>query len=260
MIQFIYEEAGNVQYGETKATQMRSDILSFQIKMLEWRETLAPKFYQYGLSAGARYSNYLTQDNLYDSCVLEFSIGFWQYQQDYTTLKNCLAMSENTSAALTEKQNNFFNFFVGITSPEDVSLNNEFTPYYIQAYQELGNYGYDFSYIRNALPEGVTLTITEEEESTLMWKLVLNESQLALPHKELAYSKINNMLATTNKQFVIIYGSSDPWYAVRPDDVDRDNISIYVNTKHPHGANISNFGTKIQREILSKIKTALGVQ
>ncbi|MBO4855758.1 MAG: hypothetical protein J5511_00080 [Bacilli bacterium] len=260
MIKFINEEAGNVQYGETKAAQMRADILSFQIKMLEWRDTLAPTFYEYGLSQGANYSSYLTQDNLYDSCVLEFSIGFWQYYQDYTTLKKCLAMEETTSSQLANKQTACLNYFIGITSPQDVSINNEFTPYYIQAYQELGNYGYDFSYIRNALPEGVSLTVTPEEESMLMWKLVLNESQLALPRKELMYSKINNMLATTTKPFVIIYGSSDPWYAVRPDDVDRENISIYVNTKHPHGANISNFGSKVQREILTKIKTALGVE
>ena len=260
MIKFIYEEAGNDRYGETKAAQMRNDILSFQLKMLEWRDTLAPQFYQYGLDSHAVYSNYLTQDNLYDSCVLEFAIGYWQYYQNASTITRCLNMAESNATELRNKQNAFFSEFVSVTSPGDVSLNNAFTPYYIQAYQELGNYGYDFSYIRNALPEGVTLTVTEQQEADLMWKLVLNENQLALPRKEIMEPKISNMLATTNDQFIILYGSSDPWYSVRPQDVERDNISIYVDTKHTHDTSVSNFPKSVREEILGKIKTILEIE
>ncbi len=259
MIKFLYEEAGNDRYGEINAAKMRNDILSFQLKMLEWRDVLAPEFYEYGLESGAVYSNYLTQDNLYDACILEFAIGYWQYYQNYNTIANCLNMSEDTETELRNKQIKFFTTFVNITSPEDVSLNNEFTPYYIQAYQELGNYGYDFSYIRNALPEGVRLTVTEQQEADLMWKLVLNENQLALPHKEIMEPKISNMLATTNDKFVILYGSSDPWYSVRPQDVDRENVSIYVNTSYTHNTCVSSYPTEVKNEILGKIKSALGI-
>ena len=258
---FIYEEAGDLQYGETKAEQMRNDILSFQLKMLEWRDTLAPKFYQDGITMGCNYSSYATQDRIYDASVLEFSVGFWQYYQQYSTITSCLKMSESTATQLANKQNSFYQAFTGIISPADVDMNNEFTPYYIQAYQELGNYGYDFSYIRNALPEGVTLTVTEQEEADLMWKLVMNESQLSIGHKELMEPKISNMLATTNDQFIILYGSSDPWYSVRPEDVtNRENISIYVNTHYPHTTSISNYDQMTKSEILNKIKTILEIE
>ena len=94
-----------------------------------------------------------------------------------------------------------------------------------------------------------------------MWKLILNENQLALPRKELVYTKINNMLEITNDNFIIIYGSSDPWYAVRPNDVTgRDNISIYVNPNYPHTTNISNFPTEVKNEIMNKIKTILEIE
>ena len=170
-------------------------------------------------------------------------------------------MAEDTPTQLANKQNKFYQAFTNIISPDDVGMNNPFTPYYIQAYQELGNYGYKFSYIRNALPEGVTLTITEQEEPDLMWKLVLNESQLSIGHKELMEPKISHMLETTDQQFIILYGSSDPWYSVRPEDHgDRDNISIYVNEKYPHTTNIQNYPTAVKTEILGKIKTALGVE
>ena len=94
-----------------------------------------------------------------------------------------------------------------------------------------------------------------------MWKLVLNEEQRKLPKKELMCPKIENMLQTTDQQFIILYGSSDPWYAVRPSDVEgRDNISIYVNTTHPHTTTISNFDTIAKNEILSKVKAALDIE
>ena len=260
MIQFLNEEVGNIQYGEEKAKEMRDNILAFQVKMIQYRDTFASRFYEEGLAANAKYSSYATQDNLYESAVLEFGIGFWQYYQSYSTVKSCLNMKENTSANIAKKKEAFYSCFTNIISPSDLGIDNDFTPYYIQAYQELVNYGYDFSYLRNALPEGTTLTVTEQEESDLMWKLVLSENELALGHKELIGPKINNMLATTNDQFIILYGNSDPWYAVRPTDVNRENISIYVNPHYPHTTNIQNYDENVKNEILQKIKTALGVE
>ena len=258
---FIYEEAGDEQYGKTKAAEMRQNILSFQIKMLEYRSYLAPRFYEEATSSGEVFSDLMTQDNLYDASVLEFGVGFWQYYQTYSPITSCLNMSEITLQQKQEKREAFYDTFTNVISPSDVSINNPFTPYYIQAYQELGNYGYDFSYIRNALPNGVTLTVQPSEDTSVMWNLVLNEAQRALPRKELMGPKIEHMLETTEDQFIILYGSSDPWYSVRPQDVEgRDNISIYVNTSHPHTTNIANFDTVTKNEILNKIKTILEVQ
>lgn len=260
MIKFVNEEAGDIQYGEETAAEMRNNVLAFQIKMLEWRNTLAPRFYNDGISQGATFSEYATQDNLYDASVLEFGIGFWQYYQSYSSLKSCLNMAENTASNLNKKKEKFYTFFTSICGPADLSVNGEYTPYYVQAYQELGNYGYDFSYIRNALPEGVTLTVSEQDEVDLAFKLALNETQYQLPHKELIYTKINNMLKTTDQHFIILYGSSDPWYSVRPDDVTgRSNISIYVNDNRPHTTTVANFDPEVRDEILGKIKTILQI-
>ena len=261
MIHFLDQETGNVAYGEAKAAEMRQDMLSFQLKLLEYRDVLAPRFYQEGLSSGAIYSNYTTADNLFDASVMEFEVGFWQYDQNYDAVKAALNMSESTASEKEAKLEECYDVFTSVCSPEDLGMNNEYTPYYIQAYQELGNYGYDFTKIRNNLPEGVNLSVTREEETALMWKLVLSDVERSVGHKELIYSKINNMLQTTEDEFVIIYGSSDPWYAVRPDDVtDRENISIYVNKKHPHGACISNFDSQAKKRITLRIKAALGIE
>ena len=256
MVKFINEEAGDVQYGEEIASKMREDVLAFQIKLLEYRDTLAPRFY----NAGNNYSSYATVDSLYDAAIIEFGIGFWQYYQEYNDIVNCLNMEETTTTQIEQKQNRFYYTLTSSVEPNDLSVNNAYTPYYIQAYQELGNYCYDYSYIREALPENVTLSVKEEDEQDLAYKLALSDVELGLGHKELIGPKINEMLKTTKDQFIMIYGSSDPWYAVRPDDVkDRDNVSIYVNPHYPHTTNISNFDEAVTNEILTKIKTILDI-
>ena len=257
MMKFIYEEAGNQQYGPNRAKEIRNEVLNFQVKMLEYRDTLATKFYNSGTNKKVKYSAYATKDILFDVAVLEFGIGFWQYYQNKQRLETVLAMPETTQTELSKKRNDFYTFFTSVITPSDLSINNEFTPYFVQAYQELGNYGYDFSYIRNALTENAHLVITEEEELDAAFKMSLTQEQLKLEQKELMYTNINEMLQTTDMQFVLIYGSSDPWYSVRPDDVTRDNIYIAVNTNYPHTANISNFDSDKKVEILNRIKSIL---
>ena len=261
MFKFIYEEAGDQQYGEERAKELRDEILEFQLKMLEYRDDFAPKFYNEGLKSDINYSSLTTQDNLYDCAILEFSVGFWQYYQSYSSLEKCLKMPETSEDEVTSKKDAFYKYFTKIVSPSDLGCDDEYTPYYIQAYQELGNYGYDFHYIRDALEDQSLLTVSEDEEKDLMFNLVLNDEEHKIEKKELVYTKINNMLKTTDLQFIIIYGSSDPWYAVRPDDVEgRDNINIYVNTKYPHTASIENFDKFKSGEIIEKIKTILELE
>lgn len=261
MMKFIFEEAGDKQYGETRAKKYRDEVLEFQTTLLSYRNVLAPKFYQDGIKAGCQFSELTTADNLFDAAVIEFGIGFWQYNQDYKKLENTLKTVKSTTETLTNKQNACYSMLTSVSSPSDLAVNNEFTPYYVQAYQELGNYGYDFSYIRNALTDKALLTVKEDEERDLMFNLALTNEERKLEKKPLMYTKINEMLKTSEENFIIIYGSSDPWYAVRPDDVERDNVSIYVSETTPHGTFIgSSFGTTIKNEILTKIKTILGME
>ena len=254
MLKFVYEEAGNQQYGATNAAKYRNEVLQFQLKLLEYRDVLAPRYYQDSIATGKTFTSYATQDVMFDGAVLEFAIGMWQYYQSFSSMESVFAMSEGDN-----KVNACYNYFTSICAPGDLAINTNFHPYYVQAYQELGNYGWDFSYIRNA---GGNLAITEEQATEdISWKVLLSDEQREMGHKELMNEKINNMLKTTDLQFIILYGSSDPWYSVRPEDVtDRENISIFVNTSYPHTTCISNFSTLKKKDITSKIKKILNVQ
>ena len=257
MVKFIYEEAGDLQYGESRARELRNEVLQFQLKLIEYRDVLAPQIYQEGIEAGITFNSYTNADNLYDMLILDCGIGFWQYYQTYRSLERTLALPETTPEEIANKQASCASYLKSIVSVYDCDPHSALFPYYIQAYQELGNYKYDFQYLRNAMTGDMTLSVTEEEEDDLCWNMMFNESMLELEQKDLMYENINNMLATTDLQFVILYGSSDPWYAVRPDDVTRDNINIYVNKNNPHTTSISNFDADETKEILDKIKSIL---
>ena len=258
MIKFLREETGDLQYGEERAEELRNEVLEFQLKLLEYKNVLAPKYYQAAISKGTNLTSYATQDRLYDVVVAEFEIGFWQYYQSYSKLENCLNLPETTPEEIENKQNKCYSYLTSIIGEDELGIDGAFTPYYVQAYQELGNYGYDFSYIREALTDQSLLTISEEDEEELGWNIVLSDVERSLEQKELVCPRINEMLQTTEDQFIILYGSSDPWYAVRPDDVnDRDNINIYVNDNYPHTMCISNFDKEVKEEIIAKIQSVL---
>ena len=253
---FIYEEAGDRQYGKEQAAKYRSEVLEFQIKMLEYRDEFAPKYFNSAKSENVKLSTYATADNIYDAAILEFAYGLWQYYQSFDKMEDILKLSDSNS----NKKNRLYNYFTSIINISDLAVDDEFAPYYVQAYQELGNYGYDYSYIREAIKGNskAYISVDENEEQYLAKHLLLNEELYKLPEKELCYTAINNMLKTTNEKFIIIYGSSDPWYSVRPDDVTgRDNISIYVNTSAPHSACISNINARVAEEIITKINQYL---
>ena len=263
MANFIYEEIGDEQMGAADAKKVRKEVLNFQVKMLEYRDTFVNKFYTEGIDDDCEFATDVTADFLYDVAIHEFAIGFWQYEQKISTLERVLALPEATEEQQATKKKQCYSFFRSVVSPEDVSINNEFTPYYIQSLQELGNYGYDFDYIRTALADikdkdtSGYLTITKEEEEGAILKVCLSEEQRKFAQKELMYSKINKMLKESTDQFILIYGSSDPWYSVRPDDVKRDNVMIVVDTKHPHTTNISNLESSQRVDVMNKIKSIL---
>ena len=68
------------------------------------------------------------------------------------------------------------------------------------------------------------------------------------------------MLKTTNDYFIFIYGSSDPFYSVRLDDIKgRDNIMYYVDDEYAHQSVIQTLGEDKMEEVINKIKSILGI-
>lgn len=256
-IPFLNEEIGDIQYGRQEAARLRKVMLDFQLKLLEYRDDLAPRYFAAGLADGGECSKHADADIVYDMTVIDFAFAFWMYYQRFDVLEQYLAMPERNDTELAAKRDAFLEALLEFCPP-NFTLNGSMTPYYIQAYQELGSPGYDFSYLREAYGDPDIISISAEDDGKMYWDAIFNDAELELEQHEPFYERINEMLRTTDDHFIIIYGSSDPYYSLRPKDVhDRDNISIYVNDNRPHSAKISNFDEDVKEEMLAKIRGIL---
>ena len=259
-VRYINEEIGDIYYGEEVAAEMRATVLQFQVKLMEYKEILAPLFFQDALDSGVEVTEFLTPGIAYDMAVGDCGFAFWQYYQHlYPYLKEIVDMPEESEEEITAKQEQFYVWISGLAAI-NYGPNDPITPYFIQAYQELGATAYDFSYIRAALGDRDLFSVQPEEEQDLFWRAIFNDGELQLPRKELMAPYIEEMLRTTNDNFIIIYGSSDPFYSMRTADVvGRPNISIYVDDQHAHQSTIQTFDEETMEEIINKIKTILEI-
>lgn len=256
---FVYTEAGNVTYGEEKAKEYRDITTDFVIKLLEYRDDFAPKAYKAATKAGCQFVDGFNQDVLYDISVMEFPIGEWQYYHNFSSLKKCLDMPDTD---LEAKKNAFYSIYSSMSPISDLEFGGIYQPYFVQAYRELGDYGYNVSYLKAAIEEkgsSATLTLSDEEFINAYEQVTMSqEMRDNLPRMELMGPKITKFLKETDCNMILIYGASDPWYSIRPEDpVDNPHVRIYVNEKLTHDAAVSNFGTVVKKEILDYIHSII---
>ena len=251
LYKFVFEEAGNIAYGEEKAKEYRDITTNFMIKLLEYRDDFADLAYDTRYT----YSDKMTKDILYDLSVLEFPIGEWQYYRNFSALEKCLKMSDDD---LEAKKNAFYKIYSSQSPISSLEFGGEYQPYYIQAYRELGNYCHDTSYLEAAIKESgsdAKLVLTEATAITAFENSCIStEMASKLPRLELMGPKIEKFLKETDCNFILIYGASDPWYSIRPEDpVDNPHVKIYVNERLTHDAGVSNFDNITKNEILNYI-------
>ena len=258
-VKYIYEEIGDDFYGKELAKEMRDNVLAFQVKLFEYKEVLSPRFYQDALDEGVLVTEYLNPKYAYDMAVMDLGFAFWQYYQYlYDYLVQVLTMSEDTEEDIQAKQDEFYVWLYG-TASINYGTNSAFTPYFIQAYQELGNIGYDFSYIREALGDEDFVSIGKEDEKDILWKCMFDDGKINIEHIGLIAPHIENMLKNTKDKFIIIYGSSDPFYSVKTDDVDNPNVTYFVDKENAHSSYIQTLNAEDMAKALALIKEALGV-
>lgn len=126
----------------------------------------------------------------------------------------------------------------------------------VQANTELGNYGANLSNLRKAIKDkGSTakITISEDEEATIGMKCFYSPAEQARFEKytNKLYQEMSEWIKTTDEKLIMIYGISDPWYSVRINDVERENVHIFVHPEHNHKAAIGNFPESQKSQIIA---------
>ncbi|MBO4928370.1 MAG: hypothetical protein J5379_09005 [Clostridiales bacterium] len=256
----IYTEIGNDAFGEDRAKKDRDLVLQFQIEAMKLKPVLADRYYQQGLADGCIFNEFTTPEILYDMVVLEFATTTWQYYQDFTTISDILSMDR----VGTSFEDAVFDLLYNTNEPYIWATNSIYFPYYVQAATQNGEHEYDFSFIREALrKEGLEdlLTVTEDMESGLLFKMVFTDEQLAMfTFDDQLYEDMVEWSHTVEKPVIMFYGGTDVWYEVRlPDVTDNPNVHIYVDKNGSHQAALYNLTSDEQAEMDRIVKDALGI-
>lgn len=263
---FLYNSIGDddMRYNSTgDASSYRELLKNIQVWFLERRDaeyengvSYKQKLFDTDNIEGQYYNkDYLTPDTYYDDSVSNFPIGIWMYKSEETfeEIKNYYALP-NDDDKLPDgektKKEYFFDLIKAPYSDEDI------TPYSIQSFTEIGNYKLPLANLREVVKEArakgkdVKLVIPEEKQNSLEEEIFLSPAELAFcesRYNNNLYQKMSEWIKTTDEQFIMLYGISDPWYSVRINDVERDNVHIFVHPSNNHLTAIS-FFPKEQRD------------
>ncbi len=259
--EFVYTKVGDAAFGAKEGERLRNLVTQFQVELMKHKEELLPSYIEAIDKTGMRFRFSARPEVLYDLNVLEFATMVWQYNQPFDEIERILAMPDDTEEAGKSKLDAEFELLISLQSPMDWSPDMYAWPYYVAAAQEVGNYYYDFSYLRNALKrEGAlgALTVTEDMEENLLWDTVFTEEQKsAFTYDSKAHDELVAALKVTEAKMVMIFGATDPWISVRIPDPGNENIKTYVHPTLPHVVNIADFGEDTQKEIRDYIDGCL---
>lgn len=261
---FVYNEAGNSTYGPEEGKNIRDSITKFQVFCYEHKKELIPilfsgKYFPSDLKTRPA----LTKENYYDFCILDFAYGLWQYQDiSMSDVVDFLSLPENTKEELVDKINAAVKLIVD--SGGDISMfsyNCDAFPYFITAHREMGDYGYDFSYVKAmAKAEGkeINISIPEGQEREYFKKVYLSEEQIKkIKYDNTMYNELINWVkdSSVKTKVIMINGQEDPWYHISLPipNTTGENIRVYTHPSMSHRVKITDFDETTQKKILQDI-------
>lgn len=254
---FLYTEIGNDAFGPEQAKAMRNLVLDFQVELMKNKAALLPVYEMTARQAmNCVFQGELSIDQIYDLNVLEFAVQFWQYQQiSFDALREILNMPSSTPEETQAKAEAEFNMLMQVQAPVDWSSNFVAWPYYVNAATTYGQYHYDFSYLRKALTAAGledTLSVTEDMEDGLLWKLVFTDAQRdAFVYDGSFAASLAAFEDTTSAKLLMVFGAADPWISLRFPETDNPNVAIFIHPTAAHGANISTLPKDMRNEPIS---------
>lgn len=210
----------------------RTILEEFQIEVLSRRETLQPKFDSLCTANGYEFSLPLT--HIYDYTVLEYPFSFWQW-----------GSSIEEVPAKTATDNEIFNYWVKMVSPDYYVHESTTTSFFVQAARELGYYGYDTKPFKGLLA-------IKSAKGYLNKIFVPNEAQFKFDKS--LYRKLKRFVKKGDSKMMFIYGEYDPWSAVRVSEPKGDNIVLFIEPKGSHRARISTLPSPMKEEAISLLK------
>lgn len=179
-------------------------------------------------------------DFVLEYMTLEYSFAFWQWGQT-----KCEDIPEADASAEElynhMKKSNPLYFFTE-------QAMKDFGPFYVQAYNEIGYYGYDLTPFKDLLTE-------IKDGSNIM--LVPNDAKIEYNCN--AMQSVYNWLRKHGNNILYIYGGNDTWSATSVQLTGETNAVKMVKKGGPHGTSIKSFEGEEKELIYSTLEKWLDI-
>ncbi len=217
----------------------RKMIENFQLAVLKKKAEFMPRFK--ALCDKNNLKFYIPLEEVYDYCVLEYSFSVWQWGKKIVSIPNAGAPDDV-----------LFNELVNVVGPDYFSTTGDIS-FFVQAYRELGYYGYDLKPFKPYL--SIKSAKNYVRDVMLPPELRSDKFDKTLSHHITKYLKNNDPL------MICIYGEIDPWTAAGVtwlSKYPKKNLKVYVKPGGSHSTRINNMPAEQRNEILSTLSQWLG--
>lgn len=180
-------------------------------------------------------------DFVLEYMVLEYSFAFWQWGQ---TKCEDIPGADATAEVLYKHmiQSNPLYFFTE-------KAMQDFGPFYVQAYNEIGYYGYDLAPFKDLLKE-----IKDGSN------IILVPKDAKIKYDCGVMQDINTWLQKHGNNILYIYGGNDTWSASSIQLLGLTNAVKMVKKGGAHGTRISDFQGEEKEKIYSTLENWLGIK
>ena len=225
---FLAKQVGTKEERKTIKTAMQ--------ELMKRKPELMKLFREY--NATHNYHFYLSEEDIYDYCVLEYPFALWQWGTPVSTIPE-----------LTADNQTWFNNLMEVASPDYFIYPNKYMPFDVQASRELGYYGYSLKPIKKWTSLKSTKGYLKE--------IMLPDSLRGYDFDPALYNRTVKFLKEEDPTHIFIYGEIDPWSASGVctwlNCKKKKNMKVYVQPRGSHKARINNMPDDMRQEIVDKL-------
>ncbi len=223
---------------EVGSAQDRARLLEFQMEVLSRRDKMIPLLEQYVQEKGLVFET-LTLDEVLDYSVLEYPFAFWQWGNPIESVpgKNATDKELFTEAITKSGGAEYF------ANMDDTA------PFFVQAAQDLGYYGYDTKPFKGLLKI--------KNADNYLKNIFLPEDAKNTKFNHKLHKDIYKYLKENDPKMIFVYGQWDPWTAAAPEEYlfeGKSQMKMFVEPEGSHRARIGTLPKQMQDEIWNTIK------
>jgi hypothetical protein len=218
--------------------ECRNKIKEFQREFLSRRDEILPMMMLDAEKNNKRF--FFDFETLFEYWVLEYSFSFWQWGQKCEDIPSTTAAAKELFDYM--KKANTYEYFTEETM-------KGFGSFFVQAYNEIGYYGYDLTDFKDLLKE-------VKDGSNIV--LVPEGAEINYNCKPI--QDVNTWLQKKGNNIIYIYGGNDTWTATAVQLTGETNAIKMVKKNGSHTTRIASFEGEEKELIYSTLEKWLNLK